>query len=77
VVRGRRKLLDLQGRRELYLLSEDPEERVDRFSFWPEVVAELESELPPLEIRSDRVRASSAPMAPEAREALRALGYVE
>jgi arylsulfatase A-like enzyme len=77
VVRGQRKLLELRGRRELYLLSEDPEERVDRFSFWPEVVAELESELPPLEIRSDRVRASDAPMAPEAQEALRALGYVE
>ena len=37
----------------------------------------LERELPPLEIRSDRVRASDAPMAPEARETLRALGYVE
>jgi arylsulfatase A-like enzyme len=77
VVRGQRKLLELQGRRELYLLSEDPEERVDRFSFWPEIAAELESELPPLEARSDRVSASDAPMAREAREALRALGYIE
>ena len=77
VVRGGRKLIELQGRRELYLLSEDPEERVDRSFFWPEIAAELESELPPLEVHSDRVRASDAPMAREAQEALRALGYIE
>jgi arylsulfatase A-like enzyme len=76
VVRGDWKLLDRAGERELYLLRKDPGERTNSAVMWPDVVAELDARLPPLEVRSDRVRETERPLDDEAERALRELGYV-
>ena len=77
VIRGDRKLLERDGRRELYALDIDPHERRSRTALEPDVAASLATELPPLERRSDRVRDEGAPFDPRITDALRALGYLE
>jgi len=77
VVHGDRKLLEIDGRAELYALDIDPSERRDRSAVEPDTTARLSQELPPLEIRSDRVRDPGRLLDASNAEALRALGYIE
>jgi arylsulfatase A-like enzyme len=77
VVREDRKLIEMGGRRELYLLKNDPFERSDQARARPDETKILARDLPPLEIRDDRIRTGSAPVDRETIDMLRALGYVE
>jgi arylsulfatase A-like enzyme len=77
VIRGDRKLLEIGGRFELYALNIDPGERRDRSEDEPATVDRLSAELPPLELRNDRVREQGGLLDPRNAEALRALGYIE
>jgi arylsulfatase A-like enzyme len=77
VIRGNRKLLEIGGRMELYALDIDPGERRNRSEAEPASVERLESELPPLDHRSDRVRDRGGLLDARNAEALRALGYIE
>jgi arylsulfatase A-like enzyme len=77
VIRGDRKLLEIDGRAELYALDIDPNERRDRSADEPATVERLSRELPPLEERSDRVRDAGGLLDARNAEALRALGYIE
>jgi hypothetical protein len=74
---GRHKLLfdRLTGRRQLFDLSRDPGERVDRLGAEPAVAADLGARLE----RFMRVQGEAAPsrrLTPEEIEKLRSLGYV-
>ena len=77
VVVGRDKLIEIDGRRELYDLAGDPRELHDRAAVQPELVERLVPLLPALEVRSNRVRQEGGEVSPETAEALRALGYVD
>jgi hypothetical protein len=77
VVRGDRKLLEIDGRLELYALDIDPSERRDRSAIEPDTAARLSAELPPLHLHDDRVREPGPLLDDSNAEALRALGYIE
>ena len=77
VVRDDRKLIEVGGRRELYLLDNDPAERSNQVSARPEEAGRLARDLPPLEIRGDRVRMGNDSFDSDTIDALRALGYAE
>jgi hypothetical protein len=63
--------------RELYLLDSDPAERSNQVSARPEEAGRLARDLPPLEIRGDRVRMGNDSFDSDTIDALRALGYAE
>jgi len=83
VVRGRWKLIDDEGRFELYDTSADPEEQRDLAGERPEVVAELLAELEGLREGATWGAGTRTPIEvqvevdEESIEALRELGYVE
>jgi arylsulfatase A-like enzyme len=76
VVEDRNKLIEIDGRRELYRLAGDPEEQFDRARADPDLVERMVPLLPPLERGVSKVERGEA-MDRGTADALRALGYVE
>lgn len=76
-ISGHWKLLEIADSKELYDIEADPGETKNRASVWPQEVSRISTTLPPLDVRSDRLRRGEGTLEPDAVEALRAIGYVE
>jgi arylsulfatase A-like enzyme len=76
VVIGREKLVEIGQRRELYHLGDDPGERQDRSAHDGARVEALARELPPMHT-GEAVPQETAPLSPEMRQRLKALGYID
>lgn len=74
---GHHKLVELEGRRELYDLRDDPREKVDLAAGSAALAERLARGLPPLRRGSAPDAAKAGHLSARDREALRALGYLE
>ena len=74
---GHHKLVELEGRRELYDLSSDPREQADLAADSAALAERLASGLPPLRRSAAPAAAKAGRLSARDREALRALGYLE
>jgi arylsulfatase A-like enzyme len=77
VVREGWRLVEHDGRRELYRVDRDPAEREDLAEREPARVEALAELLPPLEDPTRRAPARELRLSPAEREQLRILGYIE
>ena len=76
-VEGKWKLMEIDGRLELYDLDLDPRETKNLAHERPELVARMRALLPPLVLRSDRVVKGEGKLDERTLQSLRAIGYIE